>query len=92
MAYVPTAVPMIPSTSAVLLMTLMRGGAASDIGSGILQGRSGCGLGAREYSPAPMGMLSTVPVAQWTEQPPSKRKVAGSNPAGDAIYPNPDVL
>ena len=25
-----------------------------------------------------------VPVAQWTEQPPSKRKVAGSNPAGDA--------
>jgi hypothetical protein len=25
-----------------------------------------------------------VPVAQWTEQPPSKRKVAGSNPAGGA--------
>ena len=25
-----------------------------------------------------------VPVAQWTEQAPSKRKVAGSNPAGDA--------
>src|SRR5512134_2161796 len=30
-----------------------------------------------------------VPVAQWTEQPPSKRKVAGSNPAGDAIDPCP---
>ena len=26
-----------------------------------------------------------VPVAQRTEQPPSKRKVAGSNPAGGAI-------
>ncbi len=26
-----------------------------------------------------------VPVAQWTEQPPSKRSVAGSNPAGDAM-------
>src|SRR3954471_1300769 len=29
-------------------------------------------------------LLFAVPVAQWTEQPPSKRKVAGSNPAGDA--------
>jgi hypothetical protein len=27
----------------------------------------------------------SVPVAQRTEQPPSKRKVAGSNPAGGAI-------
>jgi hypothetical protein len=28
--------------------------------------------------------VAVVPVAQWTEQPPSKRKVAGSNPAGGA--------
>ena len=37
-----------------------------------------------------MGRCSTcrrVPVAQWTEQPPSKRPVAGSNPAGDAAPP-----
>jgi hypothetical protein len=33
----------------------------------------------------PKLMRYRVPVAQWTEQAPSKRKVAGSNPAGGAI-------
>src|SRR5436309_1367057 len=41
-----------------------------------------------QWSVRPRGqgrfLASPVPVAQWTEQPPSKRSVAGSNPAGDA--------
>ncbi len=29
-----------------------------------------------------------APVAQWTEQVPSKHKVVGSNPAGGALFWN----
>src|SRR5438093_555419 len=38
------------------------------------------------------GSANRVPVAQWTEQPPSKRPVAGSNPAGDAIVLSRDIV
>jgi hypothetical protein len=36
-------------------------------------------------------MIITAPVAQWTEQWPSKPLVVGSNPAGGAVF-SPTIM
>lgn len=50
-----------------------------DAGRFVGSGGSGGVLYARRVVPG-------VPVAQWIERPPSKRKVVGSSPAGDAMH------